>query len=311
MLNKIRTLLLRPVFAQKQDVSDKKVIVTGASIGSLGYASAKTFLEWGADVVVTSRSHSYRIVDELVSELGSEYQKHIQAHDLDISNSESVQSFADWYINQESKLDILVNNAGIHLDLLSKWTEPKLSEDGYELQWRTNYLGTLHLTHLLFPLLTDTGSETRLINVVSMLHDKGSNHEFFNPSKPYNSWEAYGQSKLASMHFAFEAQRQFSDQKLKTFCLHPGAVYTNVAGKGLTGNPLVEKIRNTFAPLEKFFLKTPEEGAQTTIYCATSPNAIGGHYYRECKVAPPSKDAFDKEVSRKLWQAGEAWLESL
>ena len=148
-----------------------------------------------------------------------------------------------WYRGNRPRLDVLVNNAGIHLDLLSQWKEPRLTKDHVETHWRTNYLGTSHLTHELLPLLCSSASETgdaRVVNVVSMLHDRGSNSEFFSPVKPYNSWEAYGQSKLGLVHFTHELDRRFAAKGLKSYCLHPGSVYTNVATKGLAGNPLID-----------------------------------------------------------------------
>jgi retinol dehydrogenase-12 len=96
-------------------------------------------------------------------------------------------------------LDVLINNTDIHLDLLSRWSAPALSADGVELQWRTNYLGSLYLSHLLLPLLVSTTEKTgdaRIVNVVSMLHSRGRSDHFFEPNRPYNSWDACGQSKL-------------------------------------------------------------------------------------------------------------------
>jgi retinol dehydrogenase-12 len=106
-------------------------------------------------------------------------------------------------------LDVLINNAGIHLNLLSQWPAPALSADGIELQWRTNYLGSLHLSHLLLPLLVSMAKKTgdaRIVNVVSMLHSRGRNDQFFEPNRPYSSLDVCGQSKLprtASSFFVY------------------------------------------------------------------------------------------------------------
>jgi NAD(P)-dependent dehydrogenase (short-subunit alcohol dehydrogenase family) len=292
--------------AEPRSLEGRCYVVTGCSINSLGYATAKSLLEWGGEVTITARSRTDRIVDALKAALPTEAHSRIFAHELDLADEKSTRQFAQWYIEERKTLDVLINNAGIHLDLLSQWKQPKLSADGIEIQWRTNYLGTTQLSHLLLPLLKDSAARTgdaRLVNVVSMLHSKGANSEFFTPSKPYNSWEAYGLSKLGLVHFSMECQRRFGDQGLQAFCLHPGSVYTNVAAKGLSGNPAIENIRNWLAPIERFFLKTPEEGAQTQLYCATSAEAQGGKYYRDCKVASPSAEAFDVNIAERLWES--------
>ncbi|MDB5986996.1 MAG: family NAD(P)-dependent oxidoreductase, partial [Nevskia sp.] len=206
-----------------------------------------------------------------------------------------------------------VNNAGIHLDLLSQWQQPRLTPDGHELHWRTNYLGTMHLTLRLLPLLRATGrsgGDARIVNVVSQLHSKGSNAGLFESLQPYNSWVAYGNSKLALVHASFELQRRHaSTDRLQAYCLHPGAVFTNIADKGLSGNPLLERLRKTFAPVEAFFLLTPEEGAQTQVYCASAAELSGGHYYRACAIAKPSADSGNAGVSSRLFSDTQAWAD--
>lgn len=304
MLKRLRNIFVNAPFTAKQNLAGRKFIVTGASPNSLGYATAKLLLQWGAEVTISQRTDSSTALTQLLAEIPSATDR-LFAHDLDLSQAQSTSAFADWYISERKELDVLINNAGIHLDLLSKWTQPKLSEDGYELQWRTNYLGTAHLTHSLLPLLKSSaegGGDARIVNVVSMLHSKGSNTEFFNPVTPYNSWNAYGQSKLGLVHFTMECQRRYQADGLQAYCLHPGSVYTNVAGKGLAGNPLIEAIRNRLGFIERFFLLTAEEGAQTQMHCATNPNAEGGKYYRSCQPTDPCEEATDETVSARLWE---------
>ncbi len=314
MLKKIRQRLVKAPFTEQQNITGKHFIVTGCAEGSLGFATAKILLEWGGTVTVTKRSNSRSIITALKEQLPLNTHSSIYSHDLDISNSQSIQQFVAWYKTEVKTLDVLINNAGIHLDLLSKWKEPKLSDDGVEIQWRTNYLGTTELTHQLLPLLQQQAKDVgdaRVVNVVSMLHDKGSNSEFFTPSKPYNSWEAYGLSKLGLVHFTKEIERRFGNTGLHAYCLHPGSVYTNVAGKGLAGNPVIETLRNLMAPIERFSLKTPEEGAQTQVMCATAPELKGGEYYRNCRTAPSSDDSHDEDIAKQLWDAHIKRMEGL
>jgi NAD(P)-dependent dehydrogenase (short-subunit alcohol dehydrogenase family) len=308
-MKSLHRLLLRPAFAVPRNLEGRRIIVTGAAPGSIGFETARLLGRWGAQVCVTTRSDPRAVVETLQAAGANS----AEGHALDLSRRDSVRAFADWYLARHGgQLDVLVNNAGVHLDLLSQWKEPQLTPEGQEIHWRTNYLGTMHLTALLLPALLGAAQargEARLVNVVSMLHARGSNAGLFAPQPRYNSWVAYGLSKLALIHATTELQRRHGAQGLRACCLHPGAVYTNIAGKGLAGNPLVEALRKALAPVERFFLLTPEEGAQTQLHCATAPDAAGGLYYRNCAPAQPSADAQDSGAARRLWQQTQTWLE--
>lgn len=314
----LRQKLLKIHLIEVPDLTGKHFLVTGCAVGSLGFATAKALLERGAIVTVTRRSNTQACVDALVKEVAGCGERIFQ-HELDLANAESVKQFVAWYKAEVGKLDVLINNAGIHLDLMSKWTEPKLTDDGYEIQWRLNYLGTVQLTHGLLPLLFESASadKARVINVVSMLHSKGDNLSFFENHRPYNSWHAYGQSKLGLVHFTQSLRDKYGEQGLQAYCLHPGAVYTNVAAKGLKGHTFLLALRSAFSFVEKFFLLTPKEGAQTVLHCATaSVDDLGdGLYFNACKQEAPSAEvsnsAEHKTVQEKLWQQTMDWVEAL
>ncbi len=311
---RLRQRFVRAPFAAPADLGGKHVIVTGASPNSIGYATARILASWGATVVVTTRSDAESTAQAIRAELpaGSDA---IVGHDLDLCQTASVDRFVAWYRQtQGERLDVLINNAGIHLDLRSQWKEPRLSNDGHEIQWRTNYLGTMQLTQRLLPLLAQTGQQfgdARVVNVVSMLHSKGRNSTLFAPLTPYNSWWAYGNSKLALVHATGEIQRRYADANVQAYCLHPGAVRTNIADKGLAGSRLIAAVRKVLAPVEAFFMLTPEEGAQTQIHCATAPALAGGLYFRDCKPAKTSDEVADTQVSERLWEATQGWVEQL
>ena len=313
----IRRLFVSTAFAKPVDLAGKKMIVTGSGLGSLGYETAKQLAQWGATVTITTRHNTENIASLLQSELSEEFtDAKIDGHDLDLSNTESVNCFSRWYHeNHADRLDCLVNNAGIHLDLMSKWEAPRLTEDGHEIHWRTNYLGTAHLTHNLLPRLRRTGQqfgEARVVNVVSQLHSRGSNRVLFDENRTYESWQAYGLSKLALIHFTNELDRRYAESdSLKSFSLHPGGksgTYTNVANRGLEGHALVGFLRKVAAPLEKLLMASAEEGAQTQIYCATSDEAESGHYYVNCAIAKASDDTKDAKSAERLWNETNAWL---
>ena len=319
----LRELLRKPFVstpvAARHDLSGKHIIVTGCSAGSLGYATALQLAQWGATVIVTTR----RAVEDVVSALNAELAGGVTAgrvdgHLLDLSSADSVNAFSDWYEHRYGKrLDVLVNNAGIHLDLLSRWKEPRLSADGIEIQWRTNYLGTVHLTHKLLPLLLQTGrdiGDARVVNVVSQLHTRGTNQLMFDANRTYESWQAYGLSKLGLIHFTNELHRRFhASDNLVTCSLHPGGrsgSYTNVASKGLQGHALIELFRRVAAPLERLMMASAAEGAQTQIHCASSPRARSGSYYVNCETTRSSADSQDANAASRLWAETQAWLDS-
>ena len=312
-----RRLFLPYPMAPRVNMGGKTVIVTGASPGSIGYESAKTLAAWGANVVVTARRNPHLIADSIRQELASiDATAKLDAFPLDVTQPQSVQEFADWFRDTHgNRLDVLLNNAGVHLDLLGDWKSPHLSEDGFELHWRTNFLGPLQLTFALLPLLQRTGRETgdaRVIYVASHLHQKAINSELFGATRPYNSWTAYGISKLGLIHCAFEIQRRFAaTDHVQGFALHPGSVYTNIASLGLGQHALLKKIRDVLAPVEKRILLTPVQGAQTSILCASQPGLQGGRYFERCAVATPSTETHDNAVAERLWQETLRWAQGL
>ncbi|MCG8668397.1 MAG: SDR family NAD(P)-dependent oxidoreductase [Pseudomonadales bacterium] len=294
------------------DLTGKKIIVTGAAVGSIGYLTAKTFASWGATVVVSTRSNTQTVVDALnsdISDIGSAGK--VFGYPLDLSRVDSVTQFVSSYRKEHGEiLDVLVNNAGIHLDLLSEWKQPKLTEDQYEIHWRTNYLGGFQLTQELIPFLKNSGKETgdaRVVNVVSHLHTKGINSAFGEEKPEYNSWQAYGQSKLALVHHAFEIERKYGKQGVHAYAVHPGSVYSNIAHKGLDGHKLLQAVRNSLGFIEKRLLLTTEQGAQTQIYCAVDHQAQPGKYYQRCQVKDPSAETQDEQVAANLWKATTEW----
>lgn len=309
MLQRLRNAFHKAPRAERVDLSGRHVIVTGASPGSLGFETALRLADWGAKVTVTTRHDPERAANKLREQLGG--RGDIKWHVMDLVDARSVAQFAEDYLAHNDRLDVLVNNAGVHLDLMNDWKVPPLV-DGHEVHWRTNYLGTMQLTHTLLPLLQQTAQrhgEARVVNVVSMLYVRGRNDTLFVPPERYNSWVAYGNSKLGLVHATTELQRRYGP-KLQAYCLHPGAVLTNIADKGLVGHSVLGRMRSALRPIEAFFLMTPEEGAQTTIHCATQPGLTGGGYYRNLQPAQTNAQAGDTHVAARLWDETVAWTKA-
>lgn len=296
--------------AQPRNLKGKLIVVTGASPGSIGYATARSLAQWGAQVVITARKMPAAVAEQINEELTGKPGS-VRAAELDLGKRQSVTDFVRHYrSNVGDQLDVLINNAGIHLDLLSRWTAPRLSADGHEIHWRVNYLGTYDLTQQLMPLLLASAEKTgdaRIVNVVSQLHTKGSNEGLFAPHEPYNSWVAYGLSKLALVHMTQEIQRRHAGSGLSASCLHPGGVYSAIAGKGLEEARLLSRLRNAFSPVEKCFLLNPDEGCQTGLFCATDPAAVQGGYYRNCQHSQASPESQDSQAAERLWESTLKW----
>jgi len=301
---------------QPVNLRGRTMIVTGASPGSIGFETARTLASWGATVIITTRSQPQTTADVLRRHLHQQGKSaDIDAHALDLADANSVFAFAHWYEkNHGTTLDALINNAGIHLDLAGTWKQPQLTADGFEIHWRTNFLGTQHLTLLLLPFLKNAAKnsgDARVVNVTSHLHTRGTNNGLFMPIVPFHSWTAYGQSKLALVHSAFEIERRFADQGVHGFALHPGSIHTNISDKGLATRPVLRLLRQWFSPLEALVLLTPEQGAQTQLHCATAPNLKGGVYFERCVPATCSTELDNFTAAQRLWRETESWVESL
>ena len=276
-------------------MSRRVALVTGTGAGSLGEATAAALRAEGYRVLTTTRACA----------------EGEDQHPLELTDRESVARLAGWVQRTTDRVDVLVNNAGIHLDLPSRWTEPALVE-GYEVHWRTNYLGTAQLTRLLLPVMLATAEregEARVVNVVSRLHARGRNEGLDGHLVPYDSGTAYGTSKLALVHEARELERRYGERGLHAYAVHPGVVSTGLLERGLAEAPLLRRLRRVLMPLERRGLPQPHQGARTTVFCATSPLAQPGGYHRGSAPSAPASAALDDEAGRLLWEATSRWVE--
>lgn len=312
MFKRLHEKVAGVVHATPVDMTGRVVVVTGCAPGSLGEATAVQLLERGAQLVVSRRRHTQEAVNriaQLALSMG------VCGHDLDVQSRGSVQRFSSWLERQcQDGIDVLINNAGVHLDLMRDWKEPQIV-DGHEVHWRTNYLGTAHVTESLLPLLLRKANKTgdaRVVHVASRLHLKGQNNYLLDMdgffANHYDSWVAYGNSKLALLHHAVGLQTRYESRGLQAYSLHPGAVYTNVADKGLEGHGFLQGVRKVFAPVERFFLRDRYEGAQTSIHCASYPRLKGGFYFENCAVHTSSPELKNIAVGNRLWQQTQDWL---
>lgn len=270
--------------------------MTGAGPGSIGAAVADRLAASGFDVTVTTRTQP--VADH-------------RWHALDLADRGSVATFARWYDDQAADLDLLVNCAGIHLDLGSRWNEPQLLDD-HEIHWRTNYLGTVDLTRALLPRLlaaTDARGTAVVLHVVSKLHERGVAAALVGEEWDYDSWVAYGSSKLGLVHDAAALADEHGGRGLRAIAVHPGAVSTNIADRGLETRPVLRRLRNLARPLERRTLMRPAESAEHLVRLATDP-AITSGYFHKSRPADPAPLAGDLDLRARLQAATDDWLTS-
>ena len=311
-------LCARKPMAERVDMSGRAVVVTGASPGSAGYETARILASWGARVVATSlRDAAFaesRLKDDLRSSGGDE--NNITVHALDLRDADSVAGFATWYRREHDEgLHVLVNNAGIFKNIFATRRKPPMTKDGFEAHWRTNYLGTFHLTTLLLPCLKQGGLESgdaRVVNVSSSLHDRVNNTDLFNDCDNYNSWDAYALSKLALIHFSFEIDRRFAKgYGLRSVALHPGSANTNLTRTAMPEGRVGSVLNRTSSAIASLVLLHRTYGAQTAVMCASKSPLQGGRYYERCKVTGSSDQSRQESVSRELWDRANDWVRTL
>lgn len=265
------------------------VMVTGANSG-IGKVTALELARMGATLVMVCRSRSKGEAarDEIVAQTGNDNVELILA---DFAALESVRRAAQEFRERHDRLDVLVNNAGLYLG------ERLLSQDGYEMTFAVNHLAPFLLTNLLLETLK-ASAPARVVTVSSAAHTGGHiRFEDLNAERGFRGFKAYGDSKLANILFSNELARRLEGSGVTSNSLHPGAVATNFASGngGLLGM--------VFGLLRPFFL-SPEQGAQTSIYLASSPEVAGvtGKYFARCKPARTSSEAQDVAVQRRLWE---------
>lgn len=208
----------------------------------------------------------------------------------DLSSLESVQTVAMNYKEKNDKLHILVNNAGL---ILGKRT---LTLDGLETTFVVDYLSHSLLTNLLLEELKPS-APSRIVNVTSDAHYNGHiNFEDLQEEKKYSAMKSYCQSKLAQLLFTYELSERLKGTGVSVNCVHPGAVRTHW---GDEAGALGIGIR-----IARPFLSSPERGAETPVYVASSPELEGvtGKFFSNKKEKRSSDESYDRNISSRLWE---------
>ncbi|RXN17590.1 retinol dehydrogenase 14-like protein [Labeo rohita] len=278
----------------------KTIIVTGANSG-IGKATATELLRRQGRVIMAcrDRERAEKAAQEIQQEAGPD-QGELVIRLLDLASLKSVRSFCEEIIKEESRIDILINNAGIYQCPYTK------SEDGFEMQFTVNHLGHFLLTNLLLDLLKRS-APSRIIVVSSKLYKYGEiNFDDLNSEQSYDKAFAYARSKLANLLFTLELSHQLEETGVTVNALTPGIVRTNL-GRHVHIPLLVKPLLNLAS---RAFFKSPEEGAQTSIYLACSPDVEGvqGKCFANCHEEKLLAKATDEEVAKKLWDISEVMV---
>ncbi len=288
------------------DVSDKTVVVTGANSG-LGYEAAKTFATHGANVVLACRSVERGVeAGEKIREEAPETR--LTVIELDLADLASVQEFAANFRDTHDELHVLCNNAGV---MAIPRTE---TEQGFETQFGVNHLGHFALTGLLLDELRATDGESRVVTQSSGLHESGEiDFDDLQGEQSYDKWDAYGQSKLANVLFAYELQRRLRAagvEDVASVACHPGYAATNLQQRGPEQEDSTLRLWGMQAA-NAALAQDAETGALPMLYAATAPDIEGGEYvgpggFQQMRGHPEkqrsSDRSYDEATAKRLWE---------
>ncbi|MFF5002307.1 SDR family NAD(P)-dependent oxidoreductase [Streptomyces phaeochromogenes] len=258
------------------DLTGKLAIVTGGYSG-LGLETTRALTKAGARVVVPARRRP--VAEEAVAGLDG-----VEVDELDLGDLDSVRAFAERFLASDRTIDILIDNAGI-----MACPETRVGP-GWEAQFATNHLGHFALVNRLWPALAPGGA--RVVSVSSAGHHN-SDIRWDDPHwrQGYDKWEAYGQAKTANVLFAVQLDALGKDSGVRAFSLHPGGILTPLQ-RHLAKEEMVERgwIDENGTPLNPAGFKTPEQGAATQVWAATSPqlSGMGGVYCEDCDISEPA-----------------------
>lgn len=290
------------------DQSGRTVVVTGANSG-LGFEATKAFARKGAEVVMAcrNRERAESAREEIRSSVSD---PSLSILELDLASLDSIHSFVDTFTQEYEDLHVLCNNAGVMA------IPRRETVDGFEMQFGVNHLGHFALTGLLIDRLQETEGETRVVTQSSGLHENGDiDFEDLQGQGDYNKWDAYGQSKLANLLFAYELDRrvQAMDGSVTSVGCHPGYADTGLQKRGpaMAGS----RIRLLAMKMANWLVaQSAERGALPMLYAATAPEISGGEYvgpggFMNMRGSPAIQESSDRSTDKmlatRLWEVSE------
>ena len=274
----------------------KRVLITGATNG-IGKIAALELAKKGAEVIIVGRNETktIEVLRDLKTMSGN---ANIDMLLADLSSFAEVKRLAEEFLSCNDRLDVLLNNAG------AAFSTFLASVDGYEMTFALNHVSYYLLSNLLLGTLIETAAEhgeARIINVSSGAHTSARNGvrlDNLSDANASGGFRAYGESKLANILFTYELARRLDGKAVTVNALHPGFVNTGFGHnmQGIMG--VAVKL------LQKLIARTPQKGAETLVYLASSADATGvtGKYWKDKTQSPSSNISYDREQQNRLWQ---------
>ncbi|XP_025105636.1 retinol dehydrogenase 12-like [Pomacea canaliculata] len=295
----LRTWLRGPKCVGGRKLNGKTAVVTGANSG-IGKAIAMEFARRGARVILACRNETegHAVASEIQKETGNINVVFMQ---LDLSSFKSIHAFVEKFKEKEQHLHLLVNNAGVNM-----CPEAKTS-DNFELQLGVNYLGTFLLTELLLDKLR-ASAPSRIINTSAAAANLGEiNFDNISLTGQYSPGTAFAQSKYAVLLYTLHLSERLKETQVTVNAVNPGVVNS----KAHRHMPFKNNsfIRISFGPFVWFLMKTCEDGAQVTIFCATAEEleGVSGKYFKDCQEVKLDEQKTSKELQEKLYKATLQW----
>jgi retinol dehydrogenase-14 len=270
-------------------MAGRAVLVTGATAG-IGKATALGLATLGAHVAITGRDRAR--TEAAAGEIRAAGGGPVDALVADLSSQSEVRRLADEVLQRLSRIDVLVNNVGGY------WHTRHVTVDGLERTFALNHLAPFLLTHLLLDRLKHS-APARVVTVSSHAHASGRiDFDDLQGERSYSGAQAYDQSKLANVLFTYELARKLRAAPVTANALHPGVVSTSF---GVEDPSSVQRL---FVPFMRPFMKTPAQGAATSIHLASAPDLeyVTGRYFVNSKPKRSSQRSYDEAVAARLWQ---------
>ncbi len=271
------------------DTMDGKVVVITGATSGIGEVAAVALARMGARIVLVARDAAR--AQSTLGRLDGTARGH-RVHLADLASIAATRRLAADIASAEPRIDVLINNAG------ALFNSRRVSADGLEMTFAVNHMAYFVMTQALSDRLKGS-APARIVNTASGAH-LGAKLDFedLQSQRGYSGFAVYGRSKLANVLFTRELARRLDGSGVTANCLHPGFVATRFGDR--SGG-----VMQAVMPLAKLGALSPEKGAQTLIYLASSPDVESGRYFYKSAEQSPSSEAQDDAAALRLWAESE------
>jgi retinol dehydrogenase 14 len=273
----------------RRPMADRTVLVTGGT-GGIGKATALRLATMGAHLAITGRDRER--AESAAREIRAAGGGQVDVLVADLSAQSEVRALADEALDRLPRIDVLINNAGGY------WNTRHVTADGLEHTFALNHLAPFLLTSLLLGRLRRS-APARVVTVSSNVQATGRiDFDDLQGERSYSGARAYSQSKLANVLFTYELARRLQATSVTANALHPGVVRTSFGAE----DP--GRVQRLFTPFMRPFMKTPAQGAATSVHVASAPDLerVTGRYFAGSKPRKSAKRSYDEATAARLWQ---------